>query len=211
MLKLYYAPSACSLAPHIALEEAGADYEAVRVNFADAEQRGPAYRRINPKGRVPVLVTEKGVLTENPVILGHIAQTYPEAKLADNDDSFAFGNVQAFNLYICSTVHVAFAHAFRAERYADDPAVIAAIRAKAPDLVTSAFALIEEKLSDGRPFVHGEAYTVSDPYLFTMTRWLARDGMPGIEAFPFSAAHMRRLNQRPAVQRALEHEGLNPL
>lgn len=211
MLTLYYAPRACTLAPHIALEEAGAAYEAALVDFARAEQRSPAYLKINPKGRVPALVTDRGVLTENPVILGYIAQTFPEAKLAADDDSFAFGDMQAFNLYICSTLHVAFAHSFRAERYADDPAVIAAVRAKAPDLVTSAYALIEEKLSDGRPFVHGDAYTVSDPYLFTMTRWLARDGMPGIDTFPQSAAHMRRLNKRPAVQRALEHEGLNPL
>jgi glutathione S-transferase len=103
MLKLYYAPHACSLAPHIALEEAGADYEPVLVNFAEGEQRGAEYAKINPKGRVPALVTDRGVLTENPVILGYIAQTFPDAKLADNDDSFAFGNMQAFNCYIAST------------------------------------------------------------------------------------------------------------
>ena len=211
MLKLYYAPRACSLAPHIALEEAAADYQPVLVNFAEGEQKSPDYLKINPKGRVPALVTDKGILTENPVILGYIAQTFPDAKLADNEDSFAFGNMQAFNCYIASTVHVAFAHGFRAERYAEDPAAIAAIKAKAPDLVTSAFALIEEKLADGRPFVHGDAYTVSDPYLFVMTRWLERDGMPGTERFPLAEAHMRRLNARPAVQRALEHEGLKPL
>jgi glutathione S-transferase len=211
MLKLYYAPRACSLAPHIALEEAGAEYDRVLVDFSEADQRGPEYLKINPKGRVPALVTDKGVLTENPVILGYIAQTFPEAKLADNDDSFAFGNMQAFNCFIASTVHVAFAHGFRAERYADGDAAIAAVRAKAPALVTSAFALIEEKLADGRPFVHGATYTVSDPYLFTMTRWLDRDGMPGVARFPLARAHMRRLNARPAVQRALEHEGLKPL
>ena len=211
MLKLFYAPGACSLAPHIALEEAGADYEAVRVNFAEGEQRKPEYHAINPTGRVPALVTDWGVLTENPVILGYIAQSFPDAHLADNDDSFAFGTMQAFNCYISSTLHVAFAHSFRAERYADAPEAIAAVKAKAPSSVATAFKLIEEKLSDGRPFVHGGAYTVSDPYLFVMTRWLVRDNMPGLEAFPLSAAHMRRLHERPAVQRVLEHEGLNPL
>jgi len=211
MLKLYYAPNACSLASHIALEEASADYEALRVDFAAGEQKKPGYLKINPKGRVPALVTDGGVLTENPVILGYIAETFPGAKLADNDDSFAFGNMQAFNCYISSTVHVAFAHAFRAERYADGEAAIAAVRAKAPALVSSAFALIEDKLADGRPFVHGDRYTVSDPYLFVMTRWLARDGMPGTDRFPLAEAHMRRLNLRPAVQATLEHEGLKPL
>jgi glutathione S-transferase len=211
MLKLFYAPSACSLAPHIALEEAGADYEAVLVNFAEGEQRSPDYLRINPKGRVPALVTDRGVLTENPAILAYIAQTFPDAKLADNDDRFAFADMQAFNGYLSSTVHIAFAHSFRTERYANDAAAIAGMKAKAPALVSTAFNLIEERLSDGRPFVHGEAYTVSDLYLFVMTRWLERDSMPGVDRFPFCKTHMHRLNARPAVQRALEHEGLKAL
>jgi glutathione S-transferase len=211
MLKLFYSPNACSLACHIALEEAGADYEAVRVNFAEGQQRSPDYLKINPKGRVPALVTDRGVLTEGPVILGYIAQSFPEARLAANDDSFAFGNMQALNLYLASTLHVAFAHSFRAERYADGEAAIAAVRAKAPANVLAAYALIEEKLSDGRPWVHGNHYTVSDPYLYTFTRWLHRDGMPGVEDVPFAAQHMARMNQRPAVQRVLEHEGLKPL
>ena len=210
MLKLFYHPGSCSLASHIALEEAGADYDTVNVSFADGEQRAAEYLKINPKGRVPALVTDRGVLTENLAILGYIAQTFADAQLADNEDSFAFGDVQAFNGYIASTVHVAFAHAFRAERYADGAAV-QAVRAKAPSLVRDAYALIEDKLADGRPFVHGQRYTVSDPYLFTMTRWLVRDGMPGLGDFPGAAAHMRRLNGRPAVQRALEHEGLKPI
>jgi glutathione S-transferase len=71
--------------------------------------------------------------------------------------------------------------------------------------------LIEDKLADGRPFVHGDAYTISDPYLFVMTRWLEREGMPGTARSPYAEAHMRRLNARPAVQRTLEHEGLKPL
>ncbi len=211
MLKLFYHPNSCSLASHIALEEAGADYAAERIDFASGQQRGPEYLAINPKGRVPALLTDKGILTESPVILGYIAQTFPDAKLAENEDSFAFGNMQAFNCYISSTLHIAFAHAFRAERYADDPAAIAAIRAKAPASVAAAFDLIEDKLSDDRPFVHGDAYTVSDPYLFVMTRWLDRDGMPGTDRFPRAQAHMRRLNARPAVRRVLEHEGLKPL
>ncbi len=211
MLKLFYSPNACSLAPHIALEEAGADYEAVRVDFAEREQKSAAYLKINPKGRVPALVTDKGVLTENPAILAYIARIFPAAGLAGSEDGFVRAELHAFNSFLASTVHVAFAHSFRPERFADDPATIAGMKAKAPALVTAAFDLIEEKLSDGRPFVHGERYTVSDPYLFVMTRWLERDGMPGADRFPHAQAHMRRLNDRPAVQRALEHEGLKPL
>jgi glutathione S-transferase len=82
MLTLFYAPTACSLASHIALEEAQADFEARRVDFAAGEQRSPDYLAINPKGRVPALVTPRGVLTETPAILAFIAQSFPEARLA---------------------------------------------------------------------------------------------------------------------------------
>src|SRR5471030_461162 len=179
MLKLFYAPGACSLAPHIALEEAGADYEVERVSLQKGGQRSPAYLAINPKGRVPALQTDRGVLTENPAILGYIAQSFPSAALAPNGDAFAFGDMQAFNLFLAATVHVAFAHAFRPERYADGDEAARAMRAKAPEALASAFALIEEKLADGRPFVQGGAYTVADPYLFVFSRWLGARRLDG--------------------------------
>src|SRR5665213_2889531 len=133
MLKLFYTPGACSLASHIALEEAGADYQAERVDLKSGAQRAPAYLAINPKGRVPALTTDRGVLTESPVILGYIAQTHPEAHLAPIGDSFAFGDMQAFNVFLATTVHVAFAHVFRPERYAEGEAAARAMRAKAPE------------------------------------------------------------------------------
>ena len=90
MLKLFYAPGSCALASHVALEEVGAEYEAVRVDLRANDQRKPEYLAINPKGRVPALVTDKGVLTENPAILAFVAQSFPEARLAPLDDAFAF-------------------------------------------------------------------------------------------------------------------------
>src|SRR6185437_8440173 len=122
MIKLFYAPHACSLASHITLEEAGVPYTAVRVDFVKSEQRQPEYLAINPKGRVPALVTDRGILTETPAILAFIAQSYPQAALAPLDDPFALAQVQAFNSYLCSTVHVAHAHRVRGNRWADDPA-----------------------------------------------------------------------------------------
>ena len=121
MLTLYYATNTCALASHIALEEAGAAYETRWVDFGAAEQTKPEYLAINPKGRVPALVTERGVLTETPAILAYIAQSYPEARLAPLDDPFAFAELQAFMSYLCSTVHVAHAHRARGYRWADDP------------------------------------------------------------------------------------------
>ena len=109
MIKLYYAADTCSLASHIALEDAAADYSTVRISFAAGEQRKPEYLAINPKGRAPALVTDKGVLTETPAILAFIAQSFPQARLAPLDDAFLFAQVQAFNSYLCSTLHVAHA------------------------------------------------------------------------------------------------------
>jgi glutathione S-transferase len=90
MIKLFYASDTCSLASHIALEDAGAEYSITRISFANDEQRKPEYLAINPKGRAPALVTDKGVLTETPAILAFIAQSFPQARLAPLDDPFRF-------------------------------------------------------------------------------------------------------------------------
>lgn len=204
MLKLYYAPRTCALASHIALEEADADYEAVRISFADNEQNGPDYLAVNPKGRVPALVTGRGVLTETPAILAFIAQSFPQARLAP-EDPFAFAEVQAFNSYLCSTVHVAHAHRVRGARWADDPAALEAMKRKVPQSVGDCFALIEREMLAG-PWVMGETYTICDPYLFTLTGWLAGDGVD-VARFPKVQAHRRRMSERPAVEVALAEEG----
>src|SRR5277367_3470725 len=166
MITLFYAPHTCSLATHIALEDVGAGYSATRISFADAEQRGPDYLAINPKGRVPALVADRGVLTETPAMLAFIAQTYPKAGLAPLDDPYAFAEVQSFNSYLCSTLHVAHAHRMRGYRWADDPAAIISMQKKVPESVGAAFDLIEQGSLKG-PWVMGSAYTIADPYLFT--------------------------------------------
>ena len=113
MITLYYAPHTCALASHIALEESGAEYSTVRIDFETDEQQSSRYLAVNPKGRVPAIVTARGILTETPVILAFIAQHFPEAALAPLADPFAFAQVQAFNSYLCSTVHVAHARQAR--------------------------------------------------------------------------------------------------
>ncbi len=207
MLKLYYSPGACSLASHIALEEAKAPYAIQRVDLKAGEQRSPEYLKVNPKGRVPALATDRGVLTESPVILGYIAQTFPDARLANMGDSFAFGDMQAFNLFLTATVHVAFAHVFRPTRYGDGDVTAAAMRTKASATLDESFAMIDRKLSDGRPFVHGDQYTVSDPYLLVFSRWLDRADLGPVDKFPLVAAHRKRMEARPAVQKVMAAEG----
>ena len=201
MLKLYYAPGTCALASHIALEEAGADYETARLNFKTNDQRKPEYLAINAKGRVPSLVTERGVLTETPAILAFIAQSFPKAKLAPLDDPFAFAKVQAFNSYLCATVHVAHAHRPRAMRWADDPVAIADMQRKVPQTMTACFSLIENDMLAG-PWVMGESYTICDPYLYTISGWLPSDSVD-LARFPRVQEHYARISERPAVKRVL--------
>jgi glutathione S-transferase len=204
MMKLYFATNTCALASHIALEEAGADYATVRVNFAVNEQRSPEYLAINPKGRVPALITDSGILTETPAMLAFIAQSFPGANLAPLDDPFRFAEVQAFNSYLCSTVHVAHAHRMRGARWADDQAAIDAMKRKVPDSVGACFDLIETKMLRG-PWVMGESYTICDPYLFTIARWLEGDGIDPAR-FPKVKAHRDRVSERSAVRKVLAAE-----
>jgi glutathione S-transferase len=204
MLKLFYSPGSCALASHIALEEAGAEYEAVRLDFRADEQRQQPYLAINPKGRVPALATPRGVLTENPAILAFVAQSHPAAGLAPLDDLFAFARVQAFNSYLCATVHVAFAHGRRAYRWADEPEAQAAMKRKVPQNVGDCFDLIEREMLAG-PWVMGEGYTICDPYLFTFETWLEGAGVD-VARLPKVKAHMVRMAERPAVQRAMAKE-----
>lgn len=204
MLTLHYAPGTCALASHIALEQAGADYAAVRVDFSRNEQRSADYLRLNPKGRVPVLVTDQGILTETPAILQYIAQSHPQSGLAPLDDHFALAQMNAFNSYLCATVHVAHAHGRRGYRWADDPAAIEAMKQKLPQTMGDCFALIEHELLRG-PWVMGERYSVCDPYLFTLAQWLAGDGVD-IARFPKVAEHHRRMATIPAVGRILALE-----
>jgi glutathione S-transferase len=204
MFTLYFAPHTCALASHVALIEAGADYALQRVDFARAEQREASYLAVNPKGRVPAMATPRGILTETPAMLAFIAQNFPAARLAPLDDAFAFAEVQAFNSFICSTLHVAHAHRMRGHRWADDPAAIAAMQRKVPESVAACYELIERHMLKG-PWVMGERYTICDPYLFTLAQWLEDDGVdPG--RFPGVIAHRERVAARPAVQQAIAEE-----
>ncbi len=204
MIKLYYAAHTCSLASHIALEDAGADYSTVRISFADEEQRKPQYLAINPKARVPALVTDRGILTETPAMLVYIAQSFPQARLAPMDNPFSFAEVQAFNSYLCATLHVAHAHRMRGYRWTDDAAAVASMARKVPDSVSACYRLIEDGMLRG-PWVMGDSYTICDPYLFTVAQWLEGDGVDPLK-FPKVIAHRQRMSERPAVKKAIAQE-----
>jgi len=204
MFKLYYAPGTCALASHITLEEAGADYTTERLNFKANQQNSLEYLAINPKGRVPALATDRGVLTETPAMLVYIAQTFPTAKLAPLDDPFALAQVQSFNSYLCSTVHVAHAHKLRGARWATEESSFADMKRMIPKTVGACFELIEKQMWRG-PWVMGETFTICDPYLFTVAQWLDGDGVD-IKSTPKVADHFKLMADRPAVRKVLEAE-----
>lgn len=201
MLKLYTHLGTIGLACEIALEEAGADYEVQRLNFAVNEQRAEPFLAINPKSRVPALATDRGIITEAPAILSYIARTHPQAGLLPEGDAFAMAEVESLMAYLCSWVHPAAAHRHRGYRWADDPAAIAELRRKAPEVFGEAMRLIETTLFRG-PWALGETYGLGDPYLYVITGWLPRDGLD-MAGFPRLADHFARMNERPAVQRVL--------
>ena len=205
MMNFYYAPRCCALATHIVLEELGVPYARTRLDFAKHEQRSPQYLAINPKARVPALVTPQGVLTETPAMLVYLAQAFPEAKLAPLDDIWALAQVQSFNAYLCATVHVAEAHWQRGNRWvdADDAQAIAALKKRVPTSVFDAFELVERNLTG--PWVMGERFTICDPYLFTLAQWMEFYGV-NVAGLPRVIAHRTRVGARPATQRAIAEE-----
>ena len=200
-LTLYLATGTCAMAVHIALTEARAHHQVKRLDLAAGEQRSAAYLAINPKGRVPALVTERGVLTETPALLIYVAQRFPDAKLAPLDDPFLLARMQEVNSFLASTVHVSHAHGRRGSRWADDQQAIAAMQQKVASNMRDGFAQIEQHYLEG-PWVLGEQFSVADIYLFVVAGWLKSDGVE-ISEFPKVADHYQRMLSRPAVAKAL--------
>jgi glutathione S-transferase len=197
--RFYYSPRSCALASHIVLEHIGADFEAIRLDFQANQQRSAEYLAINAKGRVPALVTERGVITETPAILLYLAQTHPQSGMAPLDDPFALAELQAVNSWFCSTVHVAHAHGTRGARWADDASALQAMKAKVAPNMIECFDWIERELLRG-PWMMGKDFSVADPYLFTVTLWLMQNGVD-LARFPRVADHYQRMLALPAVQK----------
>ena len=205
---LYYAPGACSLAAHIALEEAGAPFETVRLDLSKGDQRDPEYLAINERGRVPALWEDGWLLTENQAILRHIARMHPEAALwpADPREQAIADEWMA---WLATNHHVAFAQALRPERFADDESGYPAIRARGRETFGDLATMTEVRLANGGWAVGGR-YSVVDPYLLVFWNWGSRPaiGLDMANRFPAWTAHARAMAARPAVQRAFEREGL---
>lgn len=202
MFTLFYTPGACSIAAHIVLEEIGAPYTPRKVDLANGEQRTDAYLKINPQGRVPALQLDDGsVLSENTAILPYLGK---RAKLWPSD-----GQVEARALsligFFSGSVHIAHAHVGRPERYADDPAAHANIKATGLKSFHHYLQQIDGMLANREWLL--DNYSVVDPYAFVFYTWGVKRELPMAELKNYGA-HVKRLMARPAVQRVVEDEKL---
>jgi glutathione S-transferase len=200
MLGLYYAPGACSMAAHIVLEESGEPYDALRLDLAKGEQRAEAYLKLNPLGRVPVLRLDDGKpLAENTAILPYLGKRFglwPNHPVAEAEALSRIG-------FFAATVHTAYAHVGRPERYSADPATFPALKEMGLKAFHGYLKQIDGMLGGRQWFLDG--YSVIDPYGLVFYSWGVRRELPVAELKHYTAFKDRML-QRPAVRRALEDE-----
>jgi glutathione S-transferase len=201
-MKLYYSPGACSLSPHIALREAELPFDLIKVDTrAKKTADGRDFKAINARGYVPVLELDNGeYLTEGPVIVQYIADRVPQKQLAPENGSLARYRLQEWLNFTTSELHKNFAPLF----YPDTPEEY---KATIKQRLLGRFEWIESALA-GKSYVLGQKFSVADGYLFTVTSWTAHVGID-ISGFGQLVAYQKRVQARPAVQAALEAEGLS--
>ena len=195
-MKLYYSPVACSLSPHIALREAGLDFELVRVDLKSHTlvSDGSDFTKINPKGYVPVLELDDGTrLTEGPAIVQYIADLKPESGLAPKAGTLARYRLQEWLAFINSEIHKGFGPLFR-------PNASEEVKAAARQNLANRLNYVAGHL-DGNHYLLGEQFTVADGYLFTVLNWGQWTGVD-IKEWPSLAAFQARVGNRPAVKAA---------
>ncbi|MBL0142970.1 MAG: glutathione S-transferase N-terminal domain-containing protein [Betaproteobacteria bacterium] len=204
-ISLYYSPGACSLAPHIVLEELGLPYEAVKISTADGQQRSPGYLKINPRARVPALAVDGKVLVENVAILSFLGGGFPAKGLWPEK---TWDQAQAVSLmaWLADTVHPAFAHIYRPERYVEGQPCVDAVKARGRQVFGDCLHEID-RLVTGRKWAIGNRFSVVDAYLVVFYRWGNRIAFPMKELAHYTAI-MDRVLARPAVRKVMADEGI---
>jgi len=199
-MKLFYSRRSCAFAPHMLLFDADAQFESIEIDFESKEQNSDNFLRINPKARVPALQTAQGVLTENPAILLYIAQRYPDKCLAPSDP-YLLAEAQAFNMYLASTVHVAHAHKHRGHRWVNSAEAEVAMTAKVGVNMAECARMIEAHYFKG-PYVLGQHYSICDPYLALIFRWLKADGVD-VNLYAKLCEHHALMKTRDSFQKVM--------
>jgi glutathione S-transferase len=205
-MKLYYAPGACSIGIHVLLEEIGKPYQLEQLDLRGGAQFKPPFAGVNAKAKVPTLERDDGsILTEFPVIATWLARHNPEAGLVPQDDELDMRAMEAME-YVVGTMHgQGFARLFRTERFAPSPADHEAVKAAGRDIVEKGFALLDEALT-GKEYLGGSRLSAADAALFYVEFWAAQ--RLSLQLPANCAAHYARMRARPAVQRAMQQEGL---
>jgi len=202
-MKLFYAPGACSLSPHIVAQEAGIPLELVRVDTKTKTIASDGdFWAINPKGYVPALELDDGqVLTEGPAIVQFLADLKPDSALAPPNGSAPRYRLQEMLSYITSEIHKTYSPLF-------NPKVTGDVRAERTDYLKKRYALLDRHLAQ-HDYLVGDRFTAADAYLFVVTNW-AKSTQVDLSEFTHLLAFQKRIAARPAVQAAMRAEGLIP-
>jgi glutathione S-transferase len=207
MLRLYYSPGACSLVPHVALEETGAEFDAVRKTIAEKAHKRPDYLAINPRGLIPAMIVDGRLVTENIAVLAYIGHRWPESGQLPLDHVPALVQVFERLSWFATTVHYGgFGPIYRARAAGIERSQ--AELAEDRERLRALFAEIDPLLAPG-PWLLGDRYCLADPYPLTFRRWARRLELD-VSPYRHWTAHTARMLERPAVRRALAREGLDP-
>jgi glutathione S-transferase len=205
-MKLFYAPGTCAIGIHVLLEEIGKPYQIEAVNFREGAQYKPPFTGINPKSKVPTLERDDGsILTEFPVIAYWLARQNPQANLMPSDEETMIRAAEVME-YCVGTIHAqGFTRLFRTERFAPSAGDHEAVRATGRENIEKGFAVVDKALA-GKDYLGGRQFSLCDAALFYVEYWAAKRA--GIHLPPNCAQHFERMMARPAVQRALQQEGV---
>jgi len=200
-MKLYYAPGACSLSPHIVARELGLNIELKKVNTKDKTVEGGGdYWQVNPRGYVPALVLDNGeTLTEGPAIVQYLADQKPEAGLAPKNGTFERYRLQEWLNFLTTEVHKQFSPLFK-------PNTPEEYKTIAKETIATRFDWLDKQLA-GKDYLMGKQFTVADAYAFVLLNWTRFQNID-LARWPNIAAFQKRVGSRPKVQEALQAEGL---
>ena len=206
MYKLYYYPGNANLAPHMVLEEAGAPHELVLVDRNKNAHRSPDYLKLNPNGRIPTLVDGELVLFESAAICLHLLDRHPEAGLAPAVGTDDRAHFYKWLVYLTNTIQTEFLTFYYPERHTTDTTAIASVKAMADRRLCEMFEIVDKAL-EGRQYLVGDRVSAADFYLLMLARWGRNLSKPARD-WPNVRRALDAVLARPAVQRAIEVEGI---
>ena len=208
MIQLHYFPSNASMTPHMVLEELGVPYELVLVDRTNNAHHSPEYLKLNPNGKIPVLVDGELVLYETAAITLHLADTHAGAGLAPPLGAPERAHCYRWLMWLSNTLRAEMPLYFYSDRWADTPEAAAALKRHAEVHITGMVDQLDAELArHGGPWFLGERYSVLDPYVLMLCRWTRGMARPA-RTLPHLGPYLQRMLARPAVQRAYVQEGL---